>query len=254
MKNQIWQRLRTAPSLRLADIFILIVPILVWAALFHARPMVMDLICSRNPTPCVAENVFWIDRLAIHVESPIADNHSFTTQNLSGILALIVPLFWVVFEALRGRAAGYKKAAIAALTDVLLLAQSVAWNGVLIETARLLVQRPRPFVYSNPILQGADPAHYTSFYSGHTSFAALAGTSMVMTLIGRKAGLPLIISASLVAMTLVFLTGIFRVMAGRHFVTDVLAAAVAGFIVAAFIAYLHRRPIVEINSEANESI
>lgn len=169
-----------------------------------------------------------------------ADSLSFRTQSITGYLAAISPPTWLAIATLSGsmtplgslRAAG---------TDLVLTLQSIAWNGVATESARLLAQRPRPFVYSNPSVLGADPANYTSFYSGHTSFTAAAATATVLSMIRRRAPLWLTMIIFLASATLVFLTGLFRVLAGRHFTTDVLVGAVAGVLVAYFISALHTK-------------
>src|SRR5262249_42708323 len=96
------------------------------------------------------------------------------------------------------------------------------------------------FVYSNPALRGTDPSHYTSFYSGHTSFAALAGLSLFLILLARGAPTWLIAIAAMSWQGLTIATGYFRVMAGRHFLTDVIAAAWIGSAAALVVFLAHK--------------
>jgi membrane-associated phospholipid phosphatase len=239
MKGQVWRRLRQAPVLRWSDILFTLVPALAWAALVHARPVFMQLRCAEKPDSCTAANVLFLDRVALGKYSERADHFSFITQDTSGYLAFGGALAWDVTLGVLGRLTPL--GALAAVgTDWVIIFQSAAWNGMANECARLLVQRPRPFVYENPKVLGADAANYTSFYSGHTSFSAAAGVALLLTLLAR--GLPNValgFMASGVSL-LIGLTGLFRVLAGRHFVTDVLMGALAGTLVACAVAYFHR--------------
>src|SRR5690606_20397860 len=142
---------------------------------------------------------------AVGLESPRADELSFLTQNTAGYLAFAVPPLWSGALWLAGRVT--PAAALAAAgTDILLFAHPSVVNGVGMESARLLVQRPRPFVIENPGAHGGSQGNYTSFYSGHTSFAAAAGTSMVIALASRGAPFFLLVGTGAAAFVLTFLT------------------------------------------------
>jgi undecaprenyl-diphosphatase len=103
----------------------------------------------------------------------------------------------------------------------------------------LIFQRPRPFVYLDPLQRGIDPAHYTSFYSGHTSFAAAMGVSVLILLWKRKVPLPFLAVLVVFIQVLVFSTGYFRIMAGRHFLTDVIVGGIAGAVTALCVLQVH---------------
>jgi membrane-associated phospholipid phosphatase len=242
MKGELfWSRIRRPPRLRRIDIVITLVPALVWAAAFRARPAVIEPRCANDPQACAQETVFLPDQLALGLESGKADSVSFIAQDWSGYLALAIPAVWVLGRlAARGLSPAAALASIG--TDAVLLLQGALWNGTVNETIRLLVQRPRPFVYADPGRLGQDPAHYTSFYSGHTSFSAVAGTSLVLALVSRGAPAWLAAVAAAGASGLVFVTALTRVLAGRHFVTDVLMGALFGALIALAIGYLHRVP------------
>ncbi len=172
-------------------------------------------------------------------ESPKADHWSFLTQNLSAWLAAIVPLIWdtgiILTQALRPL-----RGLVVFSTDLLMIAESIILNGFMNEVARLLVQRPRPFVYADPLRHGPDPAHYTSFYSGHTSFVACTWTAIFLCLLGRRAPRPVLLMIGSVGFTMTLLTGVFRVMALRHFPSDVAFGAFAGAAAALIISKIHK--------------
>jgi membrane-associated phospholipid phosphatase len=62
----------------------------------------------------------------------------------------------------------------------------------------------------------------------------------VLVLLGRGAPLWLLALTAFTGQALIFSTGLFRVLAGRHFVTDVIVGMLAGALVAFAVAYLHR--------------
>jgi undecaprenyl-diphosphatase len=180
-----------------------------------------------------------VDRISLGLESGPADGFSYATQNISGYLAIGGTVVWNAVTA-AGGAVSPVAAAAAAGTDLVLLGQAASWNGVFNELCHGIARRPRPFVYSNPEWRGADPSHYTSFYSGHTSFAAVAGLSLVLMLLARGAPAWLIALSALSWQGLTLATGYFRVMAGRHFLTDVVAAAWIGSAFALIVFLAHK--------------
>ena len=99
-------------------------------------------------------------------------------------MPVVTPLVLHSFRAAAGTL-NLASAALAASTDILIIVDAVFTNGAVNELTRLAVQRPRPFVYANPQGEGGNPAHYTSFYSGHTSFAAVSLMSLLLILAGR---------------------------------------------------------------------
>lgn len=241
MKSRLAGRFRLSPALFKADLLLILVPAAAWLAAVYARPEVITPRCAHNPLSCSAAGVFALDQLSLGMQSPEADRLSFTTQNLAGYLAAALPLAWVGYRWLRRRLA-LRPAALAAGSDLVLFLETVLWNGIVTELLRITVQRPRPFVYVDPARFGDAPAHYTSFVSGHTSFAASAGLAMVLSLAGRQAPARLLLLAGAAASALTVLTGAFRVLAGRHFITDTIGGAVAGALVALAVAWVHRRP------------
>lgn len=239
MLNSIWTRLKQTPRVNKSDIALLFALFALWGGAFSARPYAMRLDCL-IPDHCTSESLLWIDRTTSDgTRNSLADRWSDVTQNGSGILAVAVPFALHGGLAVIGRV--HPVTALAGFgADFLILLQGTVINGLTNEIVRLTVQRPRPFVYRNVNREGKNPAHYTSFYSGHTSFAAVATLTLFLILLGR--GAPRwILALSLAAwIGLTASTGILRVMAGVHFLTDVLVGAIVGSIIALAVALLHR--------------
>jgi membrane-associated phospholipid phosphatase len=215
-----------------------LIPALLWLLAIFARPYIIRPACAEIPGSCTAANVLPIDRPGLGLESPAADEYSNVTQILSGVVAFSVPPIWNASLAFMGRISPWVALTQTAV-DTVIFVQTSAWNGLATESARLLVQRPRPFVYSRP-QEGANSSNYTSFYSGHTSFAATSNATLFLTLLGRHCPTFLLIAVAALAQVLIFSTAFFRILAGRHFVTDVLSGAVAGGLVALAVAFFHR--------------
>jgi undecaprenyl-diphosphatase len=108
---------------------------------------------------------------------------------------------------------------------------------MLTELSHLVTHRPRPFVYQNPAVRGTEAAHYTSFYSGHTSFVAAMSMGLLLCLFRRMAPTAALPFWAAAGQALMLATAINRIFAGRHFASDVIAGAVAGALVAVFVAY-----------------
>lgn len=217
------------------NVVMTLLPLLIWIMAIYARPIVIQTSCADNPGLCSADAVVpSIDRLSLGVESSKADEISYLTQNLSGVLAVS---FVTVLEGVRIFTAGISPAvALTSLgADLMLFAQTVFWNGSIGEITRVLTQRPRPYVYANPKDLGKNPANYISFYSGHTSFVAAATTFLFLILLFRSAPWPLVVFTGAMGQTLTVVTALMRVFAGRHFITDVAVAAFVGTLVACLV-------------------
>ena len=233
------ERLRRPAQLSRWDWLWTLLPAAGWIGAFSLREPLIATRCLDAPLECGPQAVYWIDRGAIFLENPAADAWSYVTQNWAGYLALGLPLLWLAF-LYRKKRLTLKAAKQALWVDWLLVVQATLWNGWITETLRVTVQRPRPFVYSDPARLGGAVAHYTSFISGHTSFASVAGAILILVLIGRDAPKRFWLPVGGIALSLAFLTGLFRVLAARHFLTDVIAAAVVGSSVAWLVSWLHR--------------
>jgi membrane-associated phospholipid phosphatase len=179
-----------------------------------------------TPTcPCDPRRVNRFDRIAIGHHSAAAA----TASDVTAALAVGVP---PIADALR-LGLGAPLAA-----DVTVLAETLAVNSALVVAAKYAVQRPLPLTYDgDPSLLHAQGG-YRSFYSGHTSTVVSALTASAWTLRWRdgERGWPWAVVAAAGGSVAVE-----RVLAGRHFPTDVLVGAAAGFAVGTAVPWLHRR-------------
>jgi membrane-associated phospholipid phosphatase len=226
------------PSLSKWDIAWSILPFLLWALLVVVRPHVLRTHCGGDLSGCPKSQVLSIDQPGLGIESGPADGYSYLTQNFSGVLAVSVPLGLHAIQAVAGTVSPAVALAQAG-ADFVLFVETAGINGSVTEAVRLIVQRPRPYVYAHPE-QGLDPQNYVSFYSGHTSFTAAACFCLLLILLSRSGSFGLLFVFGVMSQCLIISTAVFRILAGRHFLTDVLAGAIMGAAVALAVAYFHR--------------
>lgn len=175
--------------------------------------------------PCDPGEVNGFDRGAIGNRSSLAD----TLSDVTVAAAILVPAALDVHELGLGSEL---------VEDLVVLTETLAINGAFVVLAKFTAQRPLPRTYENdPELVGS-PGGYRSFYSGHTStvFAALGAASMTAALRHHAGAWPWVLTGAVGASV-----GIERVLAGRHFPTDVIVGAIAGTAVGVAVPWLHRR-------------
>lgn len=217
-----------------------LIPLIVWGLLLFLRPKLVNLQCLKSPIQCEKLMLYPGDQMSVGLNVPHADEISLWTQIIAGAFAFGIPLVLLIAEMMRRRSSIAVEAR-ACVSDWLFLAQVTVLNGASVELVRIIVQRPRPFVYEAPLTLGANPWHYNSFVSGHTSFAAAMGMAALLLLVRRRASFWLVTAAGLIAASLVFTTGACRILSGRHFLTDVISAFIVGSIVAAFVFRLREK-------------
>ncbi|MEO5971406.1 MAG: phosphatase PAP2 family protein [Bdellovibrionia bacterium] len=221
------------------DFILTVIPVLIWAGSTFMRQTVITPSCMNAPQKCSKESLLPIDQISFGMEDPRADGYSYFTQNLSGVLAVAVPAAWSLSRLAMGSLSPAVTLSVLGV-DLVLILQTASWNGFLTELSHWIVQRPRPFVYYDPVQRGIDPAHYVSFYSGHTSFAAAMTVATFLILVVRGAPLLLLMLSAIAVQSLIISTAYFRILAGRHFLTDVIFGAVAGSAVAWVVVSQHR--------------
>ncbi len=122
------------------------------------------------------------------------------------------------------------------LEDMVVYTQALAVQSAVANLARFTTKRPRPDAY-DPLHQPVTQAEeFESFYSGHTAsiFAALTATSLTYTYRYGPSPWPWIITVAVG-----FGQGTMRVIAGRHFPSDVLAGAAVGTVIGGAVPMLH---------------
>jgi membrane-associated phospholipid phosphatase len=177
------------------------------------------------PGSCPASSVNGFDRFAVDLHSRAAD----VTSDVTAGLALVVP---VIADGLRlGPGQAFRE-------DLTVLAETVAVNAALVTGVKYAVQRPLPVTYARRDGLPEQAQGYRSFYSGHTSTVVSALTAASWTLHFRDGpqAWPWLVTGLVGASVATE-----RVLAGRHFPTDVLVGAAAGFAVGTAVPWLHVR-------------
>jgi membrane-associated phospholipid phosphatase len=185
--------------------------------------------------PCDRVDVPAIDRVALGRSSSVSQ----TASQVAITVMLSVPL---VLDAVDVRISGGSWAHVG--EDVVVMTEALVVNGGLNELVKVAVQRPRPFTYDGKGL--SNPDSYLSFYSAHTSNAFAMGMAYATTFSLRHpdSGYRYLVYGAVIAGG--GTTGLLRVLAGKHFPTDVIVGAVAGSAIGITVPLLHRRREVSV--------
>jgi membrane-associated phospholipid phosphatase len=138
-------------------------------------------------------------------------------------------------------------------TLLIMYAEVFTFNYGLTEIAKSSVNRARPYVYNPEVPMGTRTGSFSrkSFFSGHTSQTAAASFYFAKVITDYhptlKKGLKIGLWAF--AVTIPALNGTFRVLAGKHFPTDVMTGYVAGAATGWLIPQLHRTRASKIQKE-----
>lgn len=190
------------------------------AALAISLPSLLaeELITAR--CPCDPSSVNRFDRRAIGNHDATAD----VASNVTVLAALLGP----PLLALGADDVVY--------SDLTVFAETLLVNGALVEAAKYVFQRPLPRTYAGDASLVSSSGGYRSFYSGHTStaFAALTATAYTMRLRQGEQVWPWVVAVGVGASV-----GVERVLAGRHFPSDVIVGAIAGTAVGIGVPWLH---------------
>ena len=129
--------------------------------------------------------------------------------------------------------------------DLLVMTEAVLAAAAATELVKIAVPRPRPLLYraepGSPFFAATD--NYMSFFSMHAAIAFAAATSFAITTWLRRPGswqsaLAIVGGAALAATI-----SVERVLAGKHFPSDVIVGAMVGAGISAGVTLLHRRPL-----------
>ena len=210
-----------------ADLTISVVATAGWLLPELLRPKVVTPIC-----PCVADNMNALDR-------PVAGRFDPTAARLSDVAVVSVYALSFGLDALVVHASGDDLRGFA--SDAVVIFEALAVSGTLVELAKTSITRPRPVLYGrakeHPALRVGD--NYVSFYSAHTSGAFALALAFAQTYALRRPNDPwrfVVYGAAIAAASAV---GSLRVLAGKHFPTDVLTGAGIGSAVGLLVPWLH---------------
>ena len=125
--------------------------------------------------------------------------------------------------------------------DALVITQTYAAAFVVSTALKIAVRRLRPFSYDGRFVdERRDGDSRLSFPSGHTSMSFAGAAVMWSILDQRFSGEPWAVAASISGFAVAGTVGILRVLAGRHFPTDVLVGAAIGTGLGLLIPYYQR--------------
>ncbi|GAC1543490.1 MAG: hypothetical protein NVS2B9_10660 [Myxococcales bacterium] len=182
--------------------------------------------------PCNRAEVNALDRGTIGDASDFADKLSDVTV----LAAVAAPVAFDLFDL----GLGAKRELV---EDAVVYAEVLAINTALVSVTKAIVQRPLPRVYAlqAPALIDS-PNGYRSFYSGHTTTVVAALSAGAMTYTLRHGDSAWQRTWPWVATALVGgSVAVERVLAGRHFVSDVVVGAAVGAAVGTLVPLLHAR-------------
>lgn len=175
--------------------------------------------------PCSPSEVNAFDRSVI-------GNHSALADHLSDASIGAIVVAPIVFDlGALGLGPAFRQ-------DAVVYAEVLALNQAAVTIVKYAVQRPIPRTYAGDptVLHSAEG--YRSFYSGHvsTAFAALTAAATTASLRYETGAWPWMAAGVLGTSVAAE-----RVLAGRHFYTDVMVGAVAGTAFGIGVPLLHRR-------------
>lgn len=185
------------------------------------------------------QNINAIDRPAVFNNSVQADFYSDVVGNGSAALPLIIYALKIKDPKWRASSIMYFELAM----------MNFAVNNI----TKYGFRRPRPYVYSTDfqIDQTINKAGRASFVSGHTSFAS--SNSFFAAALFHRAypNSPLVPYVYITASAVPIITGIYRVEAGKHFYSDVIAGMITGACVATLVIQIHKRDDLRLQSSLN---
>lgn len=184
--------------------------------------------------PCDPRELPGFDRFAVGLHSGAAATASDWT-------------IWLAFAAPPVADAALLGFSRPLLEDVVVFGEALSVDAFLTTVAKYAVQRPLPLTYAGNAGLERSQYGYRSFFSGHTSsaFAALGAAAMTARLRYGERWWPW--AAAAVVGTGV---GVERVLAGRHFPSDVVAGAAVGLGVGIAVPWLHERGDVTLTAGA----
>jgi len=188
--------------------------------------------CTTIPEGCDEDDLNFLDK-------PFAGNYDenwskATDWILRGLFVAPLPMLWIDNTFLN------------MLNDVTIIYESGLTALALSGLATMSAQRARPFVYGTnaPEEVRTSPNGALSFVSGHTTMAFALSTSTFWTIYRRHGPGVYAWTTLAVGTTAASMVAVGRVLAGKHFPTDVITGAAVGASVGTLMPALHDAPVV----------
>lgn len=192
--------------------------------------------CTTIPEGCNEEDLNAIDE-------PFAGYYDPRWSDATDVMVLALfaapwPMLWVNNTLLN------------TLNDVTIIYESALTAMALSGLATLSASRPRPLVYGTKAPEDVrnSPSGSLSFISGHTTCAFALSTSTFWTIYRRHGSGAYAWTTLAVGTAVASSVAVGRVMAGKHFPTDVLTGAAVGASVGTLIPALHDAPVLVVPS------
>jgi membrane-associated phospholipid phosphatase len=132
-----------------------------------------------------------------------------------------------------------------AANDAVVIAESALSATAVASIMTVAAGRPRPFVYGDkaPLADrtGSDAAN--SFLSSHAAVAFAIATSTYMTMHRLRPASQRPAAVLALGLSAAAFVGVSRVLAGQHFITDVLGGALVGSSVGVVVSSFHGAPV-----------
>jgi undecaprenyl-diphosphatase len=185
-----------------------------------------------------------IDRAAVtNRMHPSAGTLSNVGLAIAGVYAVLDPVF-----------SGMREHSVqTGMVDAIMYSETVALTLALTNIVKMAVRRPRPLAYVAYEEHKNDPTPYSnsstdsslSFFSGHASMTGAIGATATYLAFARSPGTWRPWVTLTLATTVSTLVSVYRVRAGKHFPTDVLAGTFAGAGIGIVVPHLHRTEDVQ---------
>jgi membrane-associated phospholipid phosphatase len=194
-----------------------------------------DLSCRGGvgPARCDPATLSAFDRYAVGKNSQEWDAFS----NIELFATLAMPVLYLGLESL---VLPTKTPWGDFLTDLVVVAESMALTASITTILKFSFRRPRPGRYL-PVDQPVTADDELSLPSGHVSEITAATVALTTTIFLRHPSSKIRFAAVAATVVLSTLSAIARVEAGKHFPTDVITGVVVGAFSGFVVPYLHRK-------------
>lgn len=200
------------------------------------RPQQIDRNFDRN-------QLISIDRAVVNnTMHPSAGTLSNIGLGIAGVYAVLDP----VLSGMR------EQSVQTGIVDAIMYSETVALTLALTNVVKMAVRRPRPLAYVEAEAHKDDLDYSNSstdsslsFFSGHASMTGAIGATATYLAFARSPGTWRPWVTLTLATTMSTLVSVYRVRAGKHFPTDVLAGTFAGAGIGIIVPHLHRTEDVQ---------